>query len=69
MNTEEYPIPGKCYQHYKGGYYEFLFMTTHTETNEILVIYRSMHFGTNYARPLEIWNGLTESGEKRFKLI
>ena len=64
----EYPIPGALYKHYKGGIYEFLFMSPHTETNEILVIYKSVLFGSYYARPLESWNSSTESGQKRFEL-
>lgn len=62
----EYPIPGVLYKHYKGGIYEFLFMTTHTETKEVLVIYKSVLFGSYYARPLDSWNGVTDDGQKRF---
>lgn len=65
----EYPQPGGRYKHYKGGIYEFLFMSIHTETNEVLVIYKSVLFGSYYARPLESWNELTDKGEKRFELI
>jgi hypothetical protein len=65
----EYPQPGGRYKHYKGGIYEFLFMSSHTETNEVLVIYKSVLFGSYYARPLESWNELTDKGEKRFELI
>lgn len=65
----EYPQPGGRYKHYKGGIYEFLLMSTHTETNEVLVIYKSVLFGSYYARPLESWNELTDKGEKRFELI
>lgn len=63
-----YPEPGKIYKHYKGGLYEFLFLSVHTETNEILVIYKSILFGTNYARPLTEWNKKTEEGKKRFTI-
>lgn len=63
-----YPEPGKIYKHYKGGLYEFLFLSVHTETNEILVIYKSILFGTNYARPLTEWNKKTKDGEKRFEI-
>jgi hypothetical protein len=44
-------------------------MSSHTETNEVLVIYKSVLFGSYYARPLESWNELTDKGEKRFELI
>ena len=65
----EYPKPGSLYKHYKGGIYEFLFMSPHTETKEVLVIYKSVLFGSYYARALESWNGLTENGEKRFSIM
>lgn len=63
-----YPQPGRLYKHYKGGIYEFLFMAPHTETGETLVIYKSVLFGSYYARPLDIWNGVTEDGVKRFEI-
>jgi len=27
----KYPMPGRLYEHYKGGVYEFLFLSKHTE--------------------------------------
>lgn len=56
MEVAKYPIPGKRYQHYKGGHYRVLHLAKHTENEEILVIYQSIHYGTYYARPLENWN-------------
>jgi len=50
-----YPEIGKHYDHYKGGRYEVISMATHSETGEVLVIYKSIHFGSVYARPLEMW--------------
>ena len=44
-------------------------MSPHTETKEVLVIYKSVLFGSYYARPLESWNGLNEDGEKRFTIM
>jgi hypothetical protein len=52
----EYPTPGLIYQHYKGGLYEVIMLAQHTETNEPMVVYKSLLFGTNYVRPLSIWN-------------
>lgn len=63
-----YPDPGKKYRHYKGGLYEVLFLSKHTETGEVLVIYKSIHFGSFYARPLESWNEKTPEGKNRFEL-
>jgi hypothetical protein len=67
MMESKYPVPGELYRHYKGGLYEVLFLAPHTETGETLVIYKSVLFGSYYARPLSIWN-LEVSGEKRFIL-
>ena len=50
-----YPKPGEKYQHYKGGQYEVICMCNHTDTNEPLVVYRSISFGSQYARPLSEW--------------
>lgn len=33
------PLVGKYFQHYKGKFYYVLNISTHTETNEILVNY------------------------------
>ena len=42
----EYPIPGERYKHYKGGTYEIISLATHTETNEKVVVYKSLNFGS-----------------------
>lgn len=65
----QYPLPGEIYKHYKGGTYEVISMTTHTETNEVLVVYKSINFGTVYARPIKSWNDPTPEYKKRFILI
>lgn len=62
-----YPQPGRLYKHYKGGIYEFLFMAPHTENDEILVIYKSVLFGSYHARPLSTWNEEVD-GKKRFEI-
>jgi hypothetical protein len=53
----KYPIIGGLYRHYKGGLYEVISMATHTETNEVVVVYKSIHFGSVHVRPLSSWNG------------
>jgi hypothetical protein len=55
MEVVKYPKVGGKYQHYKGGIYEVITMATHSETSEPLVIYKSILFGSIYARPLKIW--------------
>ena len=57
MSTEikQYPEVGKKYKHYKGGLYEVITLAKHSESDEDLVIYKSIGFGTVYARPLSMW--------------
>ncbi len=56
-----YPLPGENYQHYKGGKYEVICLSNHTDTKEPLVIYKSLSFGSIYARPLKEWFDIVES--------
>ena len=51
----KYPEIGGKYQHYKGGQYEVMSLAIHSETSEPLVIYKSLLFGSVYARPLAMW--------------
>lgn len=55
------------YKHYKGQIYQVIGTATHSETLEILVIYRSS--ATIWARPYSMWNEEVEPGVKRFTLI
>lgn len=50
-----YPKVGRLYKHYKGGTYKVLFMTKHSETDELLVIYQSQEYGSYHSRPLVMW--------------
>jgi hypothetical protein len=67
----DYPMVGKYYYHYKGGLYKVISLATHTETGEVLVIYKSKNFGTVYARPLSEWyKEIKEMPDiKRFKEV
>lgn len=56
-----YPVINGIYDHYKGGKYEVLFLSNHSETNEILVNYKSLLFGSYHSKPLDIWNESTTS--------
>lgn len=60
FDTIEYPLPGERYQHYKGGVYEVICLANHTDTRESLVIYKSLSFGSTYARSLNEWNEFVE---------
>jgi hypothetical protein len=50
-----YPEPNKKYRHYKGGLYNVLTLAKHSETNEDMVVYQSLLFGSVYVRPLSMW--------------
>ena len=51
----KYPEIGPIYYHYKGGRYTVITMANHSETNEAMVVYKSILFGSIYTRPLSMW--------------
>lgn len=55
MNRELHE--GAMYRHFKGGMYQVLFVALHTETQEELVIYRSLENGQHFARPKDMFLG------------
>jgi hypothetical protein len=55
-NQGPYPQPNEIWQHYKGGKYQIVAMCNHTETDEVLVIYKSLSFGGFHARPYSEWH-------------
>ena len=61
------------YQHYKGGEYEVLGTVRHSETEEILVLYRPLYGeGDLWVRPIEMFREHVDvNGETlpRFRLI
>jgi len=44
------------YKHYKGGLYFVFGEGKHTETQEKLVVYYSLHYFSFWARPVDSWN-------------
>lgn len=52
---KKYPTPGLIYKNFKGGLYEFMFVATDSETKEDVAVYKSVHRGTIYTRPLKEW--------------
>ena len=64
--------PGK-YRHYKGGEYQVLDIATHSETEEVLVVYRPLYGqGDLWVRPLDMFIEMVDvNGEKlpRFELL
>lgn len=67
----KYPEIGGLYRHYKGGLYKVLTLAKHSEREEeILVIYRSIHFGSIHARPLSMWfDKIKGIKNRRFELV
>ena len=47
--------PG-VYRHFKGNLYELLFVATHSETLEPMVVYRQLYgAGAYWVRPASMW--------------
>ena len=66
--------PGK-YQHYKGAYYEVLFVAKHSESLEDVVVYRALYqndVSEMWVRPVSIFTSkIIVNGEEilRFKPV
>lgn len=58
-------LPGK-YRHYKGRDYEVLFLARHSETEEEMVVYRTLYGEHSlWVRPASMWSELvTVDGEQ-----
>ena len=49
-------LPGR-YRHFKGNEYEVLYLATHSETMEPMVVYRALYGeGGVWVRPASMWN-------------
>jgi len=65
-------IVGKKYEHYKGGIYRVINIATHTETEEVLVIYEGIESNKTWARPKNMFQDNVEIDGKiinRFKQL
>ncbi|WP_237065741.1 DUF1653 domain-containing protein [Microbulbifer guangxiensis] len=65
--------PRGIYRHYKGLLYEVMEVARHSETGELLVVYRALYgeYGV-WARPLSMFTGSVERDgalEPRFALV
>jgi hypothetical protein len=59
------PAPGR-YRHFKGGEYELLNVARHSETKELLAVYRSVEDQeTIWVRPLEMFTELVEHADAK----
>ena len=60
MAAPEVPQPGR-YRHYKGRDYEVIGTARHSETEEPLVVYRTLYGDFSlWVRPLAMWNETVE---------
>ena len=55
------------YKHFKGNLYELLFIAKNSETEEDMVVYKSLRNGTMWVRPLSMWEELVERGGKTYQ--
>lgn len=47
---------GMVYRHFKGGLYQIMCLATHTETEEVLVVYQALYGNYEvYARPYDMF--------------
>lgn len=50
------PLRPGIYRHFKGNEYELLYIATHSETEEPMVVYRALYGdGGVWVRPLPMW--------------
>ena len=70
-------LPGR-YRHYKGKEYEVIGIARHSETREVMVVYKALYSidgmgeASLWVRPLEMFAGTVQAGDEqipRFKFI
>ena len=61
-------VEGARYRHFKGGEYELVTIARHSETEEELVIYRSVKDGRTWARPKDMFTGMAGDVRRFTKL-
>lgn len=71
-NTPGEPKAGQIWLHFRGGKYEIAGIARHSETNEFLVIYRSIGahtYGNFTARPLSMFMDKVEIEDMADKFL
>ena len=62
MSAAQMLRPGR-YRHFKGKEYELLFVATHSETLEPMVVYRALYGERGvWVRPAAMWSEMIEPG-------
>lgn len=54
------------YKHFKGNLYEVIDIAKHSETEEEMVVYRSLKNNTLWVRPLKMWNEIVKRDGKEY---
>jgi len=52
--------PGQVWRHYKGNDYKIIILGKHSETGEEMVVYKQLHSGNIYIRPLALFFNTVE---------
>lgn len=59
--------PGR-YRHFKGNEYEVLFLATHSETLEPMVVYRALYDERGvFVRPASMWNEMVKRDGQTYR--
>lgn len=67
MSAAETLRPGR-YRHFKGKEYELLFLATHSETLEPMVVYRVLYGERGiWVRPAAMWDEIIERDGRTFR--
>jgi hypothetical protein len=68
LDGKTMPQRGQIWRHYKGTFYEIVEVAEHSESNDVLVLYREMQGNKKiWARPLSMWHDDIGDGKPRFK--
>ena len=56
------------YRHFKGNEYEVLYLAKHSETQELMVVYRALYGERGvWVRPALMWNETVERDGKMYR--
>ena len=56
------------YRHFKGNEYEVLYLAKHSETQELMVVYRALYGERGvWVRPALMWNETVERDGKTYR--
>lgn len=61
---------GKFYKHYKGNIYKIDTIATHTETEQLMVVYHGIDIPSKiWTRPLKMFNEIITKGDGNGKIM